>query len=382
MSTEKKPLKIAFIGARGIGSAYSGIETYYEEIGSRLVERGHEVIAYCRRHATPEGVDMRGVQPVFRPCLKSKHGETFSHTLVSTADVLFRGMDIVQFHALGPALFSAVPRIVGAKTVASIRGLDWQREKWGPFARGFLQFCESSSYKLPDAVSVVSETLAEHYRQAHGAQVRCIPNGVNIVESPEPSEIHSLGLQGNDYFLYMGRLSPEKGLDTLLEAYGRVRGRARLVIAGGGSYTDSFVEELHRSAPDDVIFTGRVGGRLKHELYANALAYVLPSTIEGLSVALLEAMSFGTCVVTSDIPENRELAEGVGHCVPTGNAEALGATLERVLTSPDETADLARRGQERVRTHYTWDEVARRTEEFYYEILGAGHVSHKMDRAA
>src|SRR5262245_51209946 len=123
----RPPLRIAFLGARGVGSGYSGIETYYEEVGSRLVARGHQVLAYCRRHATPPGTDFHGIEPVFIPCIRSKHAETFSHTLLSTFDVLLRDFDIVQFHALGPALFSALPRIRRAKTVASIRGLDWQR---------------------------------------------------------------------------------------------------------------------------------------------------------------------------------------------------------------------------------------------------------------
>src|SRR5215813_13472727 len=96
--TGRRPLRIAFIGARGIGSAYSGIETYYEEVGSRLVSYGHEVLAYCRRHATPATADFRGVTPIFRPCIRTKHGETFSHTLVSSLDVLFRRADVVQFH--------------------------------------------------------------------------------------------------------------------------------------------------------------------------------------------------------------------------------------------------------------------------------------------
>ena len=369
MSRERRPLRIAFIGARGIGSAYSGIETYYEEVGSRLVSYGHEVLAYCRRHATPDGTDFRGVTPIFRPCVRSKHGETFTHTAVSTLDVLFRRADIVQFHALGPSLFSAIPRLTRAKTVASIRGLDWQREKWGTFATRFLQFCESQSHRLPDAVSVVSRTLQQHYRERHGVEVAYIPNGVTLEASPPPQEIRSLGLAGKDYFLFMGRISPEKGLDVLTEAYGPLAGRAKLVIAGGDSYTDGYRQRLRQASPPGVIFPGRVSGRLRAELYAHALAFVLPSTIEGLSVALLEAMGHGACAVTSDIPNNRELVEGAGWCFPTGDVAALRATLERVLDNPRDAEELGRRARARVESEYTWDQVARRTEEFYYALL-------------
>src|SRR5262249_8615085 len=151
---------------------------------------------------------------------------------------------------------------------------------------------------------VVSKTLQEHYAHAYGADVRYIPNGVTLEASPEPREIKALGLEPRQFILFMGRISPEKGVDTLIEAYRRLGKQPRpvtLVIAGGSSDTGSFIEQLRAQAPDGVLFPGRVGGRLRAELYSHAAAFVLPSTIEGLSVALLEAMSFGACVVTSDI---------------------------------------------------------------------------------
>lgn len=370
MRPQVRPLRIAFIGARGIGSRYSGIETYYEEVGSRLASYGHEVLAYCRRHATPAGIDFRGVTPIFRPCLRSKHGETFSHTLISTFDTLFRHVDIIQFHALGPSLFAWIPRLCGRTTINSIRGLDWQREKWGVLATAFLKVCEHMSYRVPNATIVVSRTLQKHYRDKYGVDVTYIPNGVTLEPSPPPEKIHSLGLGGRDYFLFMGRISPEKGVDVLVEAYRRIAGRAKLVIAGGSSHSDSYIESLRRTAPEGVIFPGRVGGRLRSELYANAAAFILPSTIEGLSVALLEAMSHAACVITSDIPENRELVDGVGFTVGARDVEGLASMLVRVLDNPDEAQELGQRARARVEAEYTWDEVARRTEAFYYSVLG------------
>lgn len=365
-------LRIGFIGARGIGASYSGIETYYEEVGSRLASFGHEVTVYCRPHFTPRDCDRRGMRVVFRPCLRSKHGETVSHTLLSTADAMRERFDIVQFHALGPALFAGLPRLRGIRTVASIRGLDWQREKWGRVARTFLRFCEHMSYRLPTAVSVVSRTLERHYAEAHGARVRYIPNGVTLQPTPPPGEIRALGLEPRRFVLFMGRISPEKGVETLIDAFLRLRcqpGTIKLVIAGGSSYTEGYMEWLRGRAPENVVFPGRVGGRLRAELYGHAAAFVLPSTIEGLSVALLEAMSFGACVVTSDIPENREVVEGVGLTVPCGRPDALAEALERVLRDPESAAAMGRRARARVEAEYTWDAVARATEAFYFELL-------------
>jgi glycosyltransferase involved in cell wall biosynthesis len=239
------------------------------------------------------------------------------------------------------------------------------------------------SYRVPNATVVVSRTLQKHYRDRYGVEVTHIPNGVTLEPSPPPLEIHALGLGGRDYFLFMGRISPEKGLDSLIEAYRRVARRAKLVIAGGSSYTDSYVQSLRQVSPEGVIFPGRVGGRLRAELYANATAFILPSTIEGQSIALLEAMSHRACVISSDIPENRELVDDVGFTIGTRDVEGLSRLMVRVLDNPGEAQELGRRARARVEKEYTWDEIARRTEAFYYSVLGMppparleGHGDH------
>jgi glycosyltransferase involved in cell wall biosynthesis len=378
-------LSVAFIGGRGIGRPYSGIETYYEQVGSRLAAFGHEVLVYCRTHFTPRDVDPRGMRVVLQPCVRTKHGESLSHTLLCTADVMRRSVDIVQFHALGPSLFAAIPRLHNVCTVASIRGLDWRREKWAAFAKGFLRFCEDMSCRLPHAVSVVSRSLQAYYRGQHAKDVTYIPNGVSLEPAPPVHEIRALGLAGGDYLLFMGRISPEKGCDVLIEAFRRLGRKVKLVIAGHSSYTDAYVERLRGAAPPGVIFPGPVTGRLRAELYGHAAAFVLPSTIEGLSVALLEAMSFGLCAVTSDIPENREVIDGVGWTAPPGDADGLASILRRVVDQPGEAGELGRLARKRIEAEYTWDQVARRTEAFYYEVLarrGQSSLATRGSRAA
>jgi glycosyltransferase involved in cell wall biosynthesis len=225
---------------------------------------------------------------------------------------------------------------------------------------------------LPDAVSVVSRTLQRHYLDHHGVSATYIPNGVNPASTPapQPSEIRKLGLLGRDYFLFVGRLSPEKGCDVLIDAYRGLAGRAKLAIAGGSSYSDAYVKRLRASTPPGVLFLGPVRGRLLSELYAHAAAFVLPSTIEGLSVSLLEAMAHGCCVIASNIPENLELAGDAGWTVPPKDVAALGAALSRVLEQPAEAARLGNLARRRVEAEYTWDRTARRTEALFYELLG------------
>ncbi|HKQ98230.1 MAG TPA: glycosyltransferase family 4 protein, partial [Candidatus Polarisedimenticolia bacterium] len=365
-----EPMRIAFIGGRGVGSAYSGIERYYEEIGSRLVARGHHVVAYARAHFTPDVASFRGVRVRRLPTLRMKHLETIVHSVLATLDVCFRRVDLVQYHALGSSPLAWIPRLAGKKTVVSVRGLDWQRAKWGALARWYLRFCELTSVRCPNATAVVSRTLARHFAEVHGVAVRFIPNGVERPALRPPSRIRAFGLGERDYFLYAGRLSPEKGLECLIEAHRRAACGVRLVIAGGTSYSDRYIEKLRALAGPEVIFTGFQTGETLEELYSNALAFVLPSHMEGLSVALLEALSYGLPAVTSDIPENRELVDACGGYVfPIDDVSALAPILARIAADREAARRLGDQCRERVRAQFGWDGVAEATERFYLEVL-------------
>ena len=156
---------VAFIGGRGLVSKYSGIETYYEEVGKRLAGTGHEVTAYCRTYFTPPGERHNGMRAVRLPTIRSKHLETLIHTFLSTLHVLARPCDVVHYHALGPALFSFLPRLAGKKTVVTVQGLDWLRKKWGRIASAVLRVGELAAVSLPSHTMVVSHALRKHYRR-------------------------------------------------------------------------------------------------------------------------------------------------------------------------------------------------------------------------
>ncbi|MEM9552910.1 MAG: glycosyltransferase family 4 protein [Acidobacteriota bacterium] len=377
MNGASRSLDIAFIGARGVVGTYSGIETYYEEVGSRLVARGHRVVAYCRNYFTPDVAAHRGVTVRRLPCLRgSKHLETLSHSLLATFDCLPRRFDVVQFHAIGSAPLAWMPRLAGARTVVSVRGLDWQRAKWGGFARFVLQSGEWASARAPNATSVVSSTLAEHYARVHGRRPTMIPNAVPPAERAPLERLRAHGLSGDDFVLYAGRLSPEKNVDTLIAAFAALRPRETLVIAGGSSQTDEYVEQL-RAAADAadgarVLFLGRVDRTGMRELLSHCRVYVLPSTMEGLSVGLLEAVAYGAAIVASEIPENREVVGDAAVLVPPGDVDALRGALHRLLGEGSAVRErlntLRARAAARAASWPNWDEVARRTEALYLRL--------------
>ncbi len=359
-----------------MAGTYSGIETYYEEVGSRLAERGHTVTAYCRKHFTPAVDTFRGITVRRLPSLRTKHLETISHSLLSTLHCMFVNYDIVQFHAIGSAPLALLPRLRGTTTVVSVRGLDWQRAKWNRFARGVLRLGELASAKCPTATAVVSETLGEHYRKEHGKAARVISNPIPTKPETNGEILEELGLEAGRYILFSGRISPEKQVHTLIEAALPLLGDMKLAVAGGTSYSDDYVTQVREQAregqPDgseNVVFLGQVPHDTVNELLEHCHAFVLPSTMEGLSIALLEAVAFGSCIVASDIPENREV---LGHCgltFPVGDVERLREHLAALISEP-ELAEVQRRlTRERASELPGWDEVAELTEDFYYDIL-------------
>lgn len=371
-------LEIAYIGARGVIGTYSGIETYYEEVGSRLVERGHGVTAYCRTYFTPDVETHRGIKVRRLPSLRSKHLETISHSLLATLDCLPRRFDVVQYHAIGSAPLALVPRLFGKKTVVSVRGLDWQRAKWGGFARFVLKVGEWAAVRAPSATAVVSAALQRHYEESHGYRPHLIPNAVVRGERRPLGELAEHGVEGDDFVVFAARISPEKGLHDLIEAWRSIDRRTpegrpvKLLVAGGTSFTDDYIEKVRRDAPDDVVFLGRVGRSTMEALYSTCRAYVLPSYMEGLSVGLLEAVSYGCAILTTDIRENLEVVEGAALTFPPGDVPAIAQALRRVVAEPATLEEYRRRAAERAAEQPDWDEVARLTEALYLELVGDG----------
>jgi glycosyltransferase involved in cell wall biosynthesis len=363
-------LRVAFIGGRGLISKYSGIEAYYEEVGRRLVEMGHQVTVYCRTYFTPPLKQHNGMRVVRLPTLRSKHLDTLVHTFLSTLHVVFTGCDIVHYQCLGPALFSFIPRLFGKKTVVSVQGLDWQRRKWAPIASLALRLGERASVQLPSATMVVSKNLQTHYESRYRNQVAYVPNGTIIRQRHSASRLAEWGLTAGNYILFLGRFSPEKNCHLLIQAYEKLRTPVKLVLAGGSSHSDAYAGELCNRQNENIRFLDWVSGDTLDELLTNAMLFVLPSDIEGLSLALLDAMGAGVCVLTSDIAENCELVEGAGFTFKRGDVNDLERMMRWLISDSSARLMAAAKAQERVREHYLWPVIAKEVERTYFRTMG------------
>jgi len=363
-------LRIAFIGGRGVVSKYSGIEAYYEEVGSRLARMGHEVTVYARNYFTPAMERYNGMRILRLPTIRSKHFETVIHTALSTAHAVRQHYDVTHYHALGPALFSGIPRLFGEKTAVTVQGLDWQRKKWGWLASAVLRWGEHASVTLPSGTTVVSRTLQRRFREVHKTDAFYVPNGGLLRPWTEPKQILEWGLEPGRYALFLGRLSPEKGCHLLVEAFEHIDTDVKLVLAGASSYCDDYSRELRRHASDRIRILDWVSGNTLDELLTNAMIFVLPSDLEGLSLALLDAMGAGVCVLTSDVPENREVVDGAGFTFQRGNAVDLEDRLRFLLANSAVREAAGRAARKRIEEEYQWEKIAHDIEGAYFKILG------------
>lgn len=376
-------MKVAMIGHKRIPSREGGVEIVVEKLAVGMVKRGHQVTAYNRRGKrlyekdlsiqAKEQKEYKGVRIVSVPTIDKKSLNAIIYSVAATIKALFGHYDIIHFHAEGPCCMIWLPAILHIRTVATIHGLDWQRAKWGGFATKFLLFSEKMAVKFADQVIVLSENNVKYFKDTYDRKVLFVPNGVEkpeVIESVVIREKWRLVKDG--YILFLARLVPEKGLEYLLDAYKQLNTDKKLVIAGGGSHSSEYVEQIKTqiSGNNDIILTGFVQGEVLQELYSNAYIYVLPSDIEGMPLSLLEAMSYGNCCVVSDIAENVEVVEDKAYCFKKGSADSLKCVLQHLL----ENEELVRAKKETASTYicekYDWNRIVDRTLEIYESING------------
>jgi glycosyltransferase involved in cell wall biosynthesis len=370
-------MRIAFIGLRGVPAQYGGIERAVEEVGARLVEQGHHVTVYCMANRYADRPDShRGMRLLYVPTIPTRSLEMICYAFPAALTSCFRRHDVVNFLALGSSTMAWLPQLIGRKTVATVQGLDWKRDKWGRLARAYLKFGEWTSRRLPNRTIVVSQQLKQYYDSMGPRHAVYIPNGANAA-APVPlgGVAERFELSPREYLLYVGRMTREKNLHVLIEAFRRLDTSKKLVILGGSSNTDDYVAELRRLAEGDrrIVFTGPLYGEQLAQVFSNPYLFVLPSALEGLPLALLEALAYGNCVLLSDIPENREVIddEGTlrGFTFPSGCTDRLRDVLEHLLANPAEVEQMRSRSSALVEKKYNWDRIAERTLQLYQEVL-------------
>jgi glycosyltransferase involved in cell wall biosynthesis len=352
-------MRIAFTGVRGVPDLYSGSETVVTEISTRLVQKGHEVIVYCRKGYGDESEPTyKGVKKIYLPRIKTKQFDTLSHTFFSLIHLFFHPVDvIIQFNA-GNGPFCVIPRLRGIKVACNTDGVEWQRKKWGFVAKQYWKFGTWCCMKLAPAIIADSRKLQELYKKWYKRDTTYIAYGGPIETSEHPEILDEYGLKPDDYFFVGSRLEPENNADIIVEAFEQVRTDKKLVIAGTANYKSRFIQKLRKTKDPRIIFTGGVykPGHMK-ELHCNCFAYIHGCEVGGTNPSLLKALGYGNCVLYLDVEFNAEVAQNAGIPFPR-SAEELRREMQALVDDPEKASRYRELAPERIKQDYTWDKVA------------------------
>jgi glycosyltransferase involved in cell wall biosynthesis len=364
------PMHLAILGTRGIPAAYSGFETLAEELGARLVERGHRVTVYGRPRYVPAGYrSHRGVSLVTLPTISHKYLDTVVHTGLSVLHALTRRYDAILVCNAANAIFTALPRLVGTKVALNVDGHDRHRKKWGAVGRWWYAMSERMALGFPNAIVTDAEVIRDYYLRAHGAATVLIPYGAEAERVPDRDVIDSFGLEPDRYILYVSRLEPENNAHAVIAGFEQVSTPMKLAIVGDAPYAPEYIARLKQTRDPRVVFTGGIYGRGYRQLQSRAYAYVQATEVGGTHPALVEAMAYGHAVVANDVPEHREVLADAGMYFEAGRPETLAAVLEKLLAEPSLVERLGQRAAARARAQYSWSAVTDAYEQLFASLV-------------
>ena len=366
-------MKIAYIAVKGIPMS-GGIEKYTEEMANKLVARGHEVTVYTTKHYSNRSGAYENFQIRAVPALKGKFFEKISLVLIASLDQMFREFDVVHYHALGPSIFSFMAKLRGRKVVIQSHGIEYQRAKWGRFSSEVLRHLERLSYNMGDSLTVVSKQIERYFKETYNKQTVYIPTGIEMpnFEIWNDSLLSGMGLEKDGYYLFIARIVEEKGLHYLIDAYKQIETPKKLVIAGKMDTANPYHKKILNMAKSDnrIVFLGEVLGEKKDMLFKGAYAFCLPSELEGMSIALLEAMSYGKLCIVSDIAENLDIAQGKALSFESKSVDSLAQSLRKAeRMSVRERDNLGNRAKTYVVKNHQFETIAQKMESLYAELL-------------
>ncbi len=372
----KTIMKIVVTGTRGIPNIMGGVETHCEELFPRIAERGFDVTVIRRTDYVKDDLtEWKDVKLVDVDSPKKKSFEAIIHTFRAINRAKRLKADILHIHAIGPALLVPYAKMLGMKVVFTHHGPDYDRDKWGFAAKMMLKLGERMGCMFADEVIVISDVIRNLIKRKYNrtSHVHLIYNGVSQPEICDyPEYFNELGIKKGKYILGMCRFVPEKNLHHLIAAYCKIKNEQlksknpsediKLVLAGDTDFEDDYSRSLKKMArKNGVVLTGFIKSKKLHSLLTNCLCYCLPSSHEGLPIALLEAMSYGVKVVVSDIPANKEVGLPESDYFPVGNVDVLAEKLKAVISQPLQHIDYDMK-------KYDWEKIADQVADVYLRL--------------
>ena len=353
-------VKIALIGTRGVPARYGGFETAVEEVGRRLVERGHHVTVFCRAvGATHPPDEYLGMQLVHLPAVQKQTAETLSHTALSVVHRSARTADAAIVFNAANAPLVPVLKAFRVPTAVHVDGLEWRRSKWSGNGQRYYRACERLAVRWADALIADAVGIQDYYRETYGADSVFIPYGAPILTEPALARLAEIGLERDAFHLVVARFEPENHVHLALAGYATSRAKLPLVVVGSAPYGERYQRELGILAEQhgNIRMLGPVWDQqFLDALYAGGRTYLHGHSVGGTNPSLLRAMGAGATVLAYDVTFNREVLGPDGRYWQSW--QSLSAELEDAEADPERTRLLGKQAQDRAAQLYTWDGVA------------------------
>lgn len=358
-----RALRIAMIGTRGVPAAFGGFETAVEEVGSRLVDRGHAVTVYCRSgQSTPGPVPPAavhlGMQLVHLPALRLGTLEALSHTALSVVHASTRARPDAAFvFNSANAPFVPLLRRRGIPTSVHVDGLEWKRDKWGGTARRYHRWAEQLSARCADALIADAPGIVDYYRAEFAIPTELIGYGTHVLHNPPATRLAELGLKPNGYHLVVARFEPENHVDVIIDGYRRSSAALPLVVVGSARNPGVHARKISALAQDPRV---RLLGTLwdqeqLDQLYAHSVSYLHGHSVGGTNPSLLRAMGARTAAIAWDVRFNRDVLGVFGAYF--SDPATLAALIEDAELNPHHTQEVSEALQRRAASSYNWGHV-------------------------
>lgn len=348
----------------------AGSDKFAFELYPRIVKQGHNLIAYCRIY--PGDTDelhpeYEGVKIKYFKTVKKAGFDTLVHSAKATADVIFKNTaDVVHLHSGANSIWALFLRVAGKRVVVSQFAMDWKRDKWPWYGKLFYVVSNYLTAYCPNAVAFDNIFTKEFFEKKFKRIYEFVPYGSEVkTPPPDTAILNRLGIETGEYFLFVGRFIPDKGLHLLVEAFSKVTTNKKLVLIGGSPNPSEYEASVKNTADNRIIFPGYVYGDDTNILMKNAYAYVQPSLIEGLSPVILTVMGLGTPLICSDIVENKFICGENAVTFTSGNAADLAVKLQYALDNYCTIKDKAALGTIDISNRFNWDKITDK----YIELL-------------
>lgn len=377
-----RALRIAMIGTRGVPASYGGFETAVEEVGKRLVERGHDITVYTRGSEHRER-EYLGMRVVHLPALRQKQLETLSHTGLSALHAVSRkAPDAAFVFNAANSPFVPLLRARGIPVALHMDGLEWKRSKWGARGRAYYRWAEQFGVRSADALIADAPGIADYYADQFGVPTELIRYGAPIIESAPIDGITALGLRPDDYHLVVARFEPENHVLEIVEGYRASGAAAPLVVVGSAPYAAEYTQRIHTAAAGDPrirLLGGVFDQDLLDALYFHARTYVHGHSVGGTNPSLLRAMGAGTAVIAWDVNFNRETLDDLGWFFE--DASEVERHFTDLELDREQVPTLSAAVQARAKDNFRWDDVATAYENLAGRIAAGSSVHASARRA-